>query len=578
MTDGNTHDCQTDETSFPPAPPMPKALFRPKARKAPLLKPPFECYGRGNKRPLNSLDMMASFNLNPLLHPTCSSSGGGGGSEKPHKVFTSTLRRANYDPTAYSSKALAARGICCAAQGVGADFPAQARGGAVLTYPTGAEVEVFPAPCGLMRDVATQRTTFLLEDAVSEALLGAQGQVALNLPLLAQRIPRLRALEGHRYTPVTKQPPPSAAAGVAHGGTPLWKEHQASIGKGAPLPFSPGRFVLTREEYLSEAGRCATPASPTPPPAAPAAARTPATPLHLQTPTGPAPGTRRSGPAPPIIPNSGPRAGQVVTVDGKAAAPAAPTPGSRAGASTGSAAPPASSWAAASLLGQAGPMQLGAPLASLPPHHAAGTPMRKKGDSSGARGALDWASGAPQQDFRHPHSPRDPHYAHAPPVAPGAADGEVLVKVSGSSVPAFELVPLPPELGDLRPPSLATLQPPSTAAETAAALERKAAARAARAAAENPAAGAIAAATAAAASAAATSSALAAVLPKPVSLRFNTKTWEALDDDLPAAGSTSEALVASLPPPRPLERAYPYKQTKKEASLTPSEGAPTPKA
>ena len=85
-------ECQTSVTSFhkPAAPLLPEDLPPPK--KAREVKPPFACYGRGNSKPTHSSDMLASYNLNPLLHPSSEkeavlAAGGGHG----HKVFKSAL-------------------------------------------------------------------------------------------------------------------------------------------------------------------------------------------------------------------------------------------------------------------------------------------------------------------------------------------------------------------------------------------------------------------------------------------------------------------------------------------------------
>ena len=557
LQSGREHDCQTDLTSFPPALPAPKSSSRPKARAPKAVKPPFACYGRGNSTPLSSKDYMASFNLNPLLHPAGSKDTRPGTAAPPHKVFATALMRANYDPSAYNPRGLAAR----LGAGVSADLPPPPPGSAAAKAQllAGSEVQAFPSASGLTRDVATQRTCFELEEAVSEALREGgcpSSTAALNLPLLTQRLPRLRALEGWQYSQVSKEVGVGAAASLSHGGTPLWKEHQASISRGAPLPFSPGRGVLNRAEYLGETQRSRQ-RSPAKVAASPSATATAAaTPLHRATPSRAAPGTLRQGAAPPIVPTAGPRAGQVVVVTGK------PGPVAATLAATGTAAAAAATAAATAsatvttTLSASATRQVFSAASPAGSTAGGGTPFRFKGDSRGVTKALDWESGVPQQQQQQQRSVSASRSREGPHFAESAGSGEVLVTVSGTVVPAFEVVPTPLPLDGLKPPPAFT-PIPSTRTEAVAALEAK---RAAAAALVLPGAGAAAAPVAVAVAAAAAAAAAASPVPKPVALSFHTKTWEELD----TAGCTSEQIAARQPPPR---------HTKKEAE--PSKASPT---
>ena len=122
------------------------------------------------------------------------------------------------------------------------------------------------------------------------------------------------------------------------------------------------------------------------------------------------------------------------------------------------------------------------------------------------------------------------------------------MKVSGATVAAYELVPLPPRgVEGLRAPPPPAADIPATPAEAAAAAEeRRVKARAAVLPVD------LMAATSSAALAAA--AAAQAALPRAVALTFHTKTWEALDDGLPTAGISSESYAASQPPPKPVKR------------------------
>jgi hypothetical protein len=149
-----------------------------------------------------------------------------------------------------------------------------------------------------------------------------------------------------------------------------------------------------------------------------------------------------------------------------------------------------------------------------------------------------------------PASPRDPHVSRgaAGEPAQGGRD-EVLVKVSGATVAAFELVPLAPVgVAALRAPPPPPTEPPTSPSAIAALAESR------RTRVVPHAVDALVASPTAGAGAGAGATPAPASLPRPVSLTYHTKTWEALDDGLPTAGISSEAYAASLPPPRHLKK------------------------
>lgn len=262
-----------------------------------------------------------------------------------------------------------------------------------VELPTGAEVETFSAGAG-RRDVATQRTSFQLEEALlSAAAAPGGGAVQLNLANLAIKSPRLRLLEGARFSADGRTP---SAVGSLDAPPPSWKFKHAAIGRGAPAPFSPGAKPQARDAFLGYAPsplRAAAGAG-TPPRGGGVGSGKKGTPLPPPPPAPRAtPGTARRGPPPPVAPSASPRLAA-------AAAPPPPPP------------PPAS------------------------PHAAA--PPRRPDSGAGAARSLNWSAG------RKAAAPRSP--AGAPPGSPAP------VRVGGALVAAYALEPLPPDLSALSPP------------------------------------------------------------------------------------------------------------------------------
>jgi hypothetical protein len=433
---GGSIDCQTEATSFSKPPPPILSSDLPPPKKAVPVKPPFACYGRGNSKPTHSSDMLASYNLNPLLHPTSEkeavlSAGGARG----HKVFNSALAKLNYDASAYNARALAARGVSVGSSAAFAPPSPGAEGGARFsTLAAGAEVEVHPAGEG-RRDVATQRTAFQLEDALLSAAAAPGGGTAvlqLNLATLVMKSPALRKLEGARFGARGSAPD----AGSLDAPPPSWKFKQAGIGRGAPAPFSPGPKPQAREEFLG--------ASPTKARAAGGAAwaagggsgakrgggaGTPVAPPPAPPPRV-TPGSARRGPPPPVTPSASPAPARA------AERPPPPPPASAGG----------------------GP-----------------SPARPRPDTgSGARASLDWRKGGARS-------------AASPP----AVASPTALRVGGALVAAYALEPTPPDLSSLAPPPAAPIEAagltPAGAARAAAMAATAAAAAAAANASPSPA-------------------------------------------------------------------------------------------
>ena len=409
-TRANRHDAgvgaQTDVSTFlrraPPVEPNEKVVV-----KSPIIdKPPFAAYGRGNARPVRSIDQYASYNLNPLLHP---------GSEKvtiakqqgaTNKVFNSALSRLGFDASTFNAKSLKARGIGVgnsSGSGVGSSTSMNLSLSSttrLAAYPACDEVSTFPslATPGC-RDVATQRTSFQLEDEILQS--NAQGDMRpLDLARLTVVSSRLRRLEGHRYGAVGRV---QRDDDIDAAPPPRWRSKQV---KCAPPPFHPGRRVLKRDEYI--AGRRASPPPPLKaPPPTPPRATIRATPGSLR---------RGSELLPPL--------------------PPPPPP------------PPASRRLPHSII----PLEAELPTQSLRgitnasnESEGVAATLRRTGGNGGnsGGGALASTLVTPTVTGR----------------AIGAPVGSLQVTFSGARVPVYELVPLPPDLSALSPPPARNFAP-----------------------------------------------------------------------------------------------------------------------
>lgn len=177
-----------------------------------------------------------------------------------------------------------------------------------------------------------------------------------------------------------------------------------------------------------------------------------------------------------------------------------------------------------------------------------------------------------------PGSARDPHEAIHPSVAlTNPVTGALNVRVSGAYVPAFELVPLPPEgVERLKAPDAAPPSPPRTgaaaearevgrrAAEAAAALKQVQAAAACL---EEGLVGSGTGQSPFALSPGATRPPIPRInlLSPPVAMVYHTKTWEALDTGLATAGLDSQKLADAAPPPKYVKYVPPPPPPPKEA-------------
>jgi len=564
---------------------------------------------------VSSSDFLASYNLNPLLHPSGSKEAilAASAGESRHKTFSSALVRLNYDPSAYSAKGLLARGIGVdAACGGNEPLPRPPAGsggspkssksaagaasgaGAVASfhYTPGYEVEFFPCGDGRRRDVSTQRTTFLLEAAINEVAERAgedrgDGKppkaLLLDLATLTMRSPRLRALEGWRFSPALKDAAGNRAD-CGTGGTPLWKEHQSRIGAGPASPFTPGRGIKNRAEFLGAVREVVVKAK-TPPPMNPPSS--PYTPRHLAT-----PGTGRKGPPPPLIPTVGPRAGQTVVLNATLGSPLAGGGGGISGSSVKGKSSPQKTVSNSSAKGSTPtfssiggsslpfPSQgdttrttttMTARIKSTPSDNQ--SRRKSKGDSFGVTAALDWESSAHQglnnsatlspTSTHFPGSMRDPHEAPAmqPRVAvTNSVTGAVNVRVSGAYVPAYELEPLPPAaIEGLRAPPGETPPPPRVGRAAEAREEVRKALEGASFVEKIGQSAAIAERSVSSAEESAFSSSphltrtpipRKSLLSPPVAMTFNTKTWRELSAGVAVAGLDSDAIAAHFPPPK----------------------------
>ena len=287
-------DCQTETPAVVNMRVAPRAAVRPpppRARVSNPTKPPFAAYGRGNARPVSSADFLASYNLNPLLHPRKRESADA--PTKAHKVYESAITRINFDASKFSARALAARGVSVGSttalrslrappaatpkgptRGVQIDGSGTIRGDDTSPHvrvlprtPSGEEFRV----CSIVdnrRTVATQRTAFQLEDELVAAgsFSNAGG---LDLAWLTVRAPQLVSIEAAQRG--TRAREPRALDDLTSA--PRWRDKQVVC---APRPFGPGKssLVLNRDAFMDlEAGHALARAPPPPPPPPNAAAR-----------------------------------------------------------------------------------------------------------------------------------------------------------------------------------------------------------------------------------------------------------------------------------------------------------------
>lgn len=263
---------QTSETSFLPKAAPFESTYLPKKRAPSLKKPAFAMYGSGNTKPVNQRVHMASFNVNPALHPTNPFLGPDIKQQfGTQRVHTSTLTKLATDTSHYT---LNTHMKTCDLSSTRTRTYSPLRvtrtpqHNIMMIYEAphpDSKLEVWQGPeTGYgTRDASTQKTAMEIE----ESLLALKQEldkspVSLDLAALTVRNSKYRDVNSHRYYSAVR---PSSRIHPIYGrlpdeswgsAPPLWKTRQKQILKSVQAkPFHPGRKIQSRDAYLRSVGK-----------------------------------------------------------------------------------------------------------------------------------------------------------------------------------------------------------------------------------------------------------------------------------------------------------------------------------